>query len=409
MLAQTQSLRLVMEEWGKREFKKNERHKKATFFWVNCKFSSQSIRRAEVLLLERHSPTMFPQRFIYSLPFLVTIIATAVVLFLLPIGRSRRNATSVAHLAFSPNRRFRVLQLTDLHLGEEPSLDWGPEQDRKTFRLLRSLIPQEDPDLVIFSGDQVTANNIDANATTYYHQLGDMMDEEFQIPYAMVFGNHDDMDREVWLANGTLVRYPALTSRRKLVQADRQHRYSLTKEGPSQVFGVSNYFVNVYDKDTNEVKLQIALLDSGGGQLTEQIRQSQLQWYLSQRNLGIESAIFQHIPTKEFRFDGTLCEGSNGDGGIAPLEVDAANETFFLADADPRLLFMAVGHNHGNSYCCDVSPVLCFGRHSGYGGYGSWERGARVFEFQLSDDRREVKWRSYVRMESGNITEMFPF
>lgn len=353
-------------------------------------------------------PQTMNLRLIASLAAATVLISLLLARVSLKVRAARPN--SVTHLSFRrEDGQFRILQLTDLHLGEEPSLDWGPQQDRNTYSLLRKIIPLEQPDFIVFSGDQVTANNIDANATAYYHMLGDMMDQEFKIPYAMIFGNHDDMDLEAYLDDGTQVKYPAKTSRRQLVQADRQHIYSLTREGPKQVYGVSNYFVNVYSGQ--EIKLQVALLDSGGGQYEEQIKQSQLEWYLTQRKLEIPSIIFQHIPTREFRFRANQCAGSNGEGGVAPLEIDPLNETSFLAASDPKLLFMAVGHNHGNSYCCgddDQAPALCFGRHSGYGGYGSWDRGARVFEIDLVGGDAGVEWRSYVRMESGNVTESFP-
>ena len=32
-----------------------------------------------------------------------------------------------------------------------------------------------------------------------------------------------------------------------------------------------------------------------------------------------------------------------------------------------------VGHDHGNDWCCPFSEMLvCYGRHTGYGGYGRY-------------------------------------
>jgi hypothetical protein len=33
----------------------------------------------------------------------------------------------------------------------------------------------------------------------------------------------------------------------------------------------------------------------------------------------------------------------------------------------------------GNAWCCALNRLqLCFGRHTGYGGYGDWARGSRI-------------------------------
>ena len=63
---------------------------------------------------------------------------------------------------------FKILQLADLHFGEDEWTDWGPEQDRKSIEALKYFIKAERPDLVVLSGDQVTGLNIDKNATSYY-------------------------------------------------------------------------------------------------------------------------------------------------------------------------------------------------------------------------------------------------
>lgn len=45
---------------------------------------------------------------------------------------------------------------------------------------------------------------------------------------------------------------------------------------------------------------------------------------------------------------------------------------------------------------------LCFGRHSGYGGYGSWTRGSR----QILLDERTLgsQTKTWIRLEDGTIS-----
>jgi Calcineurin-like phosphoesterase len=319
---------------------------------------------------------------------------------------------------------FRILQLTDLHLGEAPYEDWGPEQDVKTFRLIRDLLSFEHDmdddengnahiDLVIFSGDQLTGNNVDGNATVYYDRLGDLMDE-MKLPYAMIFGNHDDMDFIANYPDGLIAQHPARTLRHALAVSDRRHRQSLTPLGPVDIFGVSNGILSVYHPIDGSLVLQVVLLDSGGGSLAQQIVANQLDWYQSQRQLNIPAIAFQHIPTDQFQYGGentsSVCAGYNGENGIAPLDNDPTGEISRLAQIDTKLLVLAVGHNHGNSYCCEQqqpTTVLCFGRHSGYGGYGTWDRGARVYTFSWDDSTTLRSWHTYVRLQYGNTTDTY--
>lgn len=311
-------------------------------------------------------------------------------------------------LSFDTTKTFKILHLTDLHFGEAPFTDWGPEADRKTLVVIQKLIEFEVPDLIVLGGDQLTGNNVDANATLYYDIIANAI-ESFAIPYALIFGNHDDTDLEVELPNGTLVVTPAKTSRIQLLQSAQQHDYSLIREGPSDVFGVSNYMLSVHRSDMDDtVALQIAFFDSGGGSLPQQILSNQLDWYHAQRLDGVPVIGFQHIPTEDFKFENQTCSGYNGEGGIAPLESDPAGE---LSSLGQDLSLLVVGHNHGNSYCCQLKTYnnlhVCFGRHSGYGGYGGeWEKGGRVVEATALEGG-SVQWRSWVRMESGNVIDEY--
>lgn len=45
---------------------------------------------------------------------------------------------------------------------------------------------------------------------------------------------------------------------------------------------------------------------------------------------------------------------------------------------------------------------LCFGRHSGYGGYGSWTRGSRQILLREGSVEKEVH--TWVRLEDGTVS-----
>jgi predicted MPP superfamily phosphohydrolase len=374
--------------------------------------------------------TSTTRRMIIPSKTVLAFLASVVIVMRLAV-RNWTSSSLKPELSFSKAGSFKILQLTDLHYGEEPSTDWGPIQDRNTSALIRLVLMREQPDLVVLTGDQLTADNVDENATVYYNQLANLLDE-YHVPYALIFGNHDDNTFWKKLENGTDIRHAAKTDRLTLMRSHQRHLHSLSQVGPFNVSGVSNYVLNVYkdsrsvsdDDDDDAIALQIIMLDSGGGSMTEEIVDNQLTWYLSQRRPGVAAVAFQHIPTAQFVFNDsteTTCGGFNGEDGIAPLENDPASEISFLHQNDPDLHFLAVGHNHGNSYCCRTDNGgnesgasgstsnlhLCFGRHSGYGGYGSWYRGARVYEITLVPSASYVHWRSWVRLDSGEIVDEF--
>jgi hypothetical protein len=318
---------------------------------------------------------------------------------------------------------FTIAQIADIHLGERPDLDWGPEQDRKTWLALDRILTAEDNiDLIVLSGDQLSWNSqIDDNATTYYHMLGQHL-ATHDIPWALIFGNHDESDPP---PPGTKAYQ---TTRRKLLQTDKAFPLSLTQGGPEDVFGTSNYWLDIYGpavgKQDEIVWGRILLLDSGGGMLNTEIAESQVRWVretAASRNedgdKNFPIVAFQHIPSIEFdQYQPDTCAGMQGDGGIAPLTSDAGIVEV-LSELETQ--FLAVGHNHGNDYCCPLQDDetlstsllhVCFGRHSGYGGYGTWDRGARIFQLTwtyTSNDGLQndfaFEWKSWVRMESGEV------
>jgi predicted MPP superfamily phosphohydrolase len=336
------------------------------------------------------------------------LLSSLVLMFALTVSNSKPSPSTgpASLLSFTPTSSpdaftFTIVQIADIHLGEAEDLDWGPEQDRKTYRALERILSYQRADFIILSGDQLTGNNVDENATAYYKILGDFIDS-YQTPWGIIFGNHDDSDLEH--ENGTVSQ--AKTSRRELVQSIQHYEYGMTRglDTPDDVFGVSNYVLNVPLQ--GKIGVQLLLLDSGGGSLPSNIQQSQLDWISTIRVKDTPAVAFQHIPTQQHTYNEDKCVGSNGDGGITPLDADAGIVNYLNNDGNVHIL--AVGHNHGNSYCCPIQTLsVCFGRHSGYGGYGKFDRGARVYELTVHVKNGAFSYKSWVQMESGEVVEEY--
>uniref|UniRef100_A0A0G4GVY3 Calcineurin-like phosphoesterase domain-containing protein n=1 Tax=Chromera velia CCMP2878 TaxID=1169474 RepID=A0A0G4GVY3_9ALVE len=340
----------------------------------------------------------------------------------------------------SSGESFVIVQFADLHFGEAPEKLWGPEQDRNSTRVMESILDTEKPDLVVFSGDQLTGNNIRENATEYWRQIVQPCVDR-GVRWAQTFGNHDDMPLDSvtpsheWRV--TQSRRLSSTSRSELMEFDRSFALSQSKSdfASSEGTGLSNFHLQIGrqqsgpsentsadEKSDACVPLVVWFLDSGGGSMREIVSEDEVVWLKEEggrirerdRRKRCREAVFLlfvHIPLPqyadlhreprgsgggEFASDASEgeCWGSKEDG-IAPTEEDTR---LFRALKDLNFSAVSVGHNHGNDFCCPKDGVvLCYGRHTGYGGYGTWERGARVLRFFFGEEALET----WVRFEDG--------
>ena len=103
---------------------------------------------------------------------------------------------------------YRIVQFTDLHLGER--------NDTDALQLMRRVVSTERPDLVVFTGDQVAGYAVapwDPEATRARLWVKALsVAAEFGVPFATIFGNHDDQPYKTdpllwhhWLLPGTFV------------------------------------------------------------------------------------------------------------------------------------------------------------------------------------------------------------
>ncbi|KJE94693.1 hypothetical protein CAOG_05296 [Capsaspora owczarzaki ATCC 30864] len=303
-------------------------------------------------------------------------------------------------LRFHADGSFKICQFADLHFGEGEDVTWGPVQDTNSSRVMRNVLERERPDLVVFSGDQITGNNVADNATAYWAQVVREC-QVMGIPWAIIFGNHDDLASGV---NG---------SRAALMEFDTSFELSYSQFGPEGLPGTSNYYLPLLASDSDQVASWIFFLDSGGGSIDEVITLPQVAWY---RNTSaslealvgrvLPSMAFFHIPLVQYDavYSPEKCIGMNDDG-ITPQDEDLGIFQAFLDRGDVQLT--SVGHDHGESFCCPLQTLtLCFGRHSGYGGYGDWDRGGRIFILsEPSKTTTQLSFSTYVRMENGTITD----
>jgi hypothetical protein len=344
---------------------------------------------------------------------------------------------------------FTIVQFADLHFGEDN------EKDERSAWVMRDVLTAEPgTDLVVFSGDQVSGWLISNPRDTLRKWAESLRSvSAMGVPFVTIFGNHDDQafgnghivqymiaqgvfvvslllclclaSRRVYSGSAGLfllcvfilviVCWPSNVMRRSLLYYEQASfsRLSLSQEGPPGVHGLSNYVLRVFRGP--DLLLQIFLLDSGGGRLFETYTDSQLAWLMSTPFAKDALAIaFVHIPPVQFREalsdpERFACIGHNHTEQVVPASQERLNLMQTLTAVGVKAVF--AGHDHMNSYCCVptshdpvISPAMCYGRHTGHGGYGqSLMRGARVVRLEF--DAAGPTITTWLRMEDRSVQE----
>ena len=294
---------------------------------------------------------------------------------------------------------------------------------------MRRILSEELPDFVVFSGDQVSGYAIASEQlrqSLWIEALN--VTASFQIPFATIFGNHDDqpfhLDPLLWfgLANYCMLFVvmglfaihlyghrlskipkcliytfllpipliyfltgPVDMTRNVLLQTELSHfnGLSYTRQGPRELHGISNY--NLTLQTPAGASVDLFFLDSGGGRIPESVHQDQIDW-LEKSATPNPSLAFVHIPPQQFGtgFNQTKCNGSSLE-----QSTDSLSGSWGLLGLFDKMGVRAVfvGHDHGNSWCCNQQGMLmCYGRHSGFGGYDfNSSRGARIINLDIEN------------------------
>lgn len=192
-----------------------------------------------------------------------------------------RNADLLwAHtLEKDPERDFVILNITDPHLSDT---GYRVKETPDMLKTVEALIREVNPDLITVTGDIVCGD-----AT--YHSIRRFTDfmESFDIPWAPVFGNHDDEGScDLSYLADIMLASP----------------HCIMKKG-DPAMGVGNYVICI----TEEARIVTALfmMDSHHGLVNAQ----QTAWFSSlaaqidaESEGSAEIAVMLHVPTAEFEY-----------------------------------------------------------------------------------------------------------
>lgn len=293
-------------------------------------------------------------------------------------------------LRFGEDGKFKILVISDVQAGIITS---------KVQERIRILVDREDPDLVLFCGDN-SREIIKAESLQKY--VADMVGyiESKQIPWAHVYGNHDSESI-------------------RLTKEDHQEiyesfEYCLSKKGT--VTGVGNYVLPILRSDSDDIAFNVFGLDSGAygietmrntGDKYDYIRFDQVLWYRETSELlekynekKIPAMMFFHIQLPEsdiawqhrdkLEYEGECRE--TGDGLVM-------NSGLFAAALDRGDVKIIVnGHRHCNNAMIKYFGIkLCYSMTVTTASYHDKDMlGGRVVVIDQNDAENVETYLSYV-------------
>ncbi|CAM1508655.1 Fc.00g055030.m01.CDS01 [Cosmosporella sp. VM-42] len=350
------------------------------------------------------------------------------------------NNDNLAPLTFSEDGKFQIAIFSDMHFGGDES-GTGPQQDRGTVRVIGEVLDYDPPDLVVLNGDLINGDSTYAeNSTHYIDQIVAPMVER-NLTWASTYGNHD---------HNYNITGDGILEREQMWSGARTQKMVNTSKS-----GVTNYYLLVYpanctDTSTCNPELLLWFFDSRGGfyyqgeDQEDWVDSSVVTWFndtntelVDTYGKVIPSLAFVHIPinaTEALQTELGIHEhyqpGINddppvpqqGEGWCSDGTRDEDNcpyggqdEPFMEALVTiPGIMGLFYGHDHGNSWCyrwdsqLDGMNIkgngihLCYGQHSGYGGYGDWIRGGR----QIVVTEEKLKGfvvDTHIRLETGDV------
>ncbi|KDO21030.1 hypothetical protein SPRG_13958 [Saprolegnia parasitica CBS 223.65] len=281
--------------------------------------------------------------------------------------------------------RFRILQIPDLHYtnlalypcDHKPDAMQGLCVEAYMTTMVAKMLDDVKPDFVVFTGDQLEALHFPqtwlgslAAVNTYAAEV-----EKRKIPWAMVFGNHDE---NYLFAN-----------KRVMMAYIESLPYSYAKYGPYGIGGVGNYELRVA---AGAASLDLYFLDTGKDGAVSDGQKALLRSFAASHAPEKAPALaFYHIPVPEYNdFNGTG-QGTKGEAVSSGVKSTGLFDTM-VQMGDVKASFC--GHDHFNDYCFLRGLVhLCYGGGVGYGAAyakGDHPRTARVIEWSVSSTNESI-------------------
>lgn len=282
-------------------------------------------------------------------------------------------------LKYREDGTFRIVQLTDLHIGSLPH----HEDDYKTFALIDQAFEKLDADLVMITGDLIWSEGV-PNADQVFTELLERINKH-PVPVAITYGNHDSEDE---LKRSDLRKLESILD------------HLVEKKNAFIVDDRESYTIEIYDSKGESITNVLYVIDSGAeaplpiGQY-DWVHPEQVNWFreVSKQYTreGQKDLIFMHIPLPEYwqAAENILSGECNETNDM--ISAPYINTGLFAAAViNGQIAAVFAGHDHDNNFVGEHFGIkLVYGQVGGYQCYGDFERGVRLI--QLTSEGMETK------------------
>jgi len=303
-------------------------------------------------------------------------------------------------LAFDSSGNFKIVQFSDIQD--------GPNTNPNTLALMNKILDYEKPNLVILTGDNIdgrctSAADVQKAITNIAQPM-----ETRKIPWAIVFGNHDDEHGKM--------------TKTQMMNFYMTFSCNLSQIGYKTYDRIGNYNLLVKSSKSTTPVFNIYMLDSGkyfsGGY--DYIKTTQIDWYKktasslkTKYGKTIPAFMFFHIPLPEYytAFQTGYVDGERYETECSPTFNSGLFSTV-VKTGDVKGVF--VGHDHANTYSANLNGIrLGYAGSVGYATYTSSSllrgRGARVFQISEANPSSINTWLRCANDVELNPTSIYTF
>ena len=310
----------------------------------------------------------------------VVLIVSSVFAFIGFYGKNYERAEDVV---------YSVLQITDVHILNDE------KKDAKAFKTITAMVEKSNPDMIVVTGDITSEKE---NYTAFKTFCTFM--EEFDIPWAFVFGNHEGLD--IAYEPNEVLDPEKIADKETLSDYLESLDNCIYERGDETVDGMGNYYYNVTDEN-GKVITSLIMMDSNSydeeNDGYDHFHENQVEWYertvksIAKEVNGDETKVvpslaFFHIPMQEYMTAYDEAKGTdkrlwgfrfpNEDG--TPAVDDGMFEKMVELGSTKGCF---AGHDHMNNFEVEYQGIrLSYGLSCDHNIYLVPLRGGRLIEIK---------------------------
>lgn len=283
---------------------------------------------------------------------------------------------------------YSVLQVTDVHILNDE------KKDAKAFKTITAMVEASKSDMIVVTGDVTSEKE---NFTAFKTFCTFM--EEFNIPWAFVFGNHEGLD--IAYEPGEVLDPEKIADKQTLSDYLESLDNCIYERGDENVDGMGNYYYNVTDEN-GKVITSLIMMDSHSydeeNEGYDHFHENQVEWYentiksIAKEVNGDETKVvpslaFFHVPMQEYRTGYDEAKGTDKrlwgyrfEGEGCPAVDDQMFEKMVELGSTKGCF---AGHDHMNNYEVEYQGIrLAYGLSCDHNIYVVPLRGGKLIEIK---------------------------